>query len=81
MLFNNDTINSIRDEWKVFIFDTDDHAMLLELPDNLQIDEYWRGIFDVKNAAKKLKYKNLSTLIKIVFILLDGNSDLERVFH
>ena len=64
MLFNNDIINSIRDEWKVFIFITDAHAMLSELPGDLQINEYWQEIFDIRNIAKKLKYENLSTFIK-----------------
>ena len=78
--FNDKMIDTIREEWKLFIFDSDSHIKLSELPETVRIDEYWRELFVLKNPLKKLKYEKLSTLIKTVFTLPHGNSDPERGF-
>lgn len=81
--FNDSIIDSIREEWKLFIFDSDSQNKLKKLSEtspNIRIDKYWREIFTVSNNLKKLKYENLTKLIKTVFILPHGNSDPERGF-
>ena len=73
-------IDSIRKQWKLFIFDSETHTKLSELSENVRIDEYWKELSDLRNSLKKLKYEKLSSLIKTVFILPYGNSDPERGF-
>lgn len=65
-------------EWKFFAFDITVHEKLSELSETMWIDGYWRELFLLKDNFSRLKYANLTALIKTVLILSHGNSDPEE---
>ena len=42
------------------------------------IDEYWKHIFDIKNAAGNGKFRHVQNLIKTCLSIHHGNADVER---
>lgn len=67
----------VDNEWKA-------HAFLnykeLGLDSTKQPTEYWKDVFNLKNAAGDHMFKNLSVLIKFLLTLPFSNASVERVF-
>lgn len=44
------------------------------------IDDYWRKVFTLKNSLGLTKYKQLTSLVKMLLSLSHGNSEVESAF-
>ncbi|KAJ8964073.1 hypothetical protein NQ314_005156 [Rhamnusium bicolor] len=60
------------------------HALLvhssLGLDCNLQAEEYWAKVFNLKNAGNSEIYKNLKAVVSLLLILSFSNASVERLF-
>ena len=53
------------------------YATVLEEDELFPLDEYWRHIFDIKNAAGNGKFRHIQNLIKTCLSINHGDADVE----
>lgn len=72
-------VQEVDNEWR-------EHALLDFSNHNIDknkahsAEDYWRDIFDLKNAAGLPKFKNLQIVIQFLLILPFSNASVERIF-
>lgn len=89
-LLNDNEIDSLRDEWLSYSFETIDEKWIIKKQEidsdgneriiYHRIDYYWNNVLSITTTDGQPKYPTLSKLIKNVLIIPHGNADVERGF-
>lgn len=81
-MIESDKVTLVVDEWKMLMNEDISESMWKEETDGevkyRRIDHYWRDCLDIKTGTGKVKYANLSTVVRASLVLPHGNADVER---